>query len=182
MGGTDAGNYAVTVNNADLTINKANMSVAMGAQSKTYDGTTSATLASGAITATGVSVNGVAEIATVSQTAGTYNSKNVLDASSVTASLASSDFTAASGVDLGNYNLPTTVTGTGAITPKKVTLSGSRAYDGTITIAAGDLTVATGVSVGGKVEVLSLAARAGWPIRTSYMGRNVQVRFEINNF
>ena len=50
-----------------------------------YDGTNQASLAAGAITATGVTVGGVTETATVTQTVGSYNSKNVASANTVTA-------------------------------------------------------------------------------------------------
>ena len=45
---------------------------------------------------------------TVNQTSGTYNSKDVLAANMVTASLDTSDFTPTGGADAGNYTLPTT--------------------------------------------------------------------------
>ncbi|ALK89383.1 YDG domain-containing protein [Limnohabitans sp. 63ED37-2] len=153
VGGSDAANYSATITNADMTIAKADLTVAMSAQTKTYDGTTSATLASGAITATGVTVNGVTETASVSQTVGTFNNKNVTSASSVSATLASGDFTAASGTDLANYNLPTTVSGAGTITAKSITATAQandKVYDATNTATLSALG-STGVVSGDTV-------------------------------
>ena len=81
------------VDNTTSTIHKANLSVAMSNQTKVYDGTTQASLVTGAITATGVTVNGVPETASVTQTTGTYNDKNVANANTVTATLQASHFT-----------------------------------------------------------------------------------------
>src|SRR5207248_10772330 len=53
---------------------------------------------------------------TVSQTGGTYNSKDVATANTVTANLSASDFTAAIGTSAANYVLPTTASGLGYIT------------------------------------------------------------------
>jgi hypothetical protein len=182
VSGTDVGNYNVTINNANLIIAKANLTVAMSAQTKTYDGTDIASLASGAITATGVTVNGVAETASVNQTAGTYNSKDVVGANTVTAALASSNFTAASGVDLGNYNLPTTVTGTGSITAKRVSYSGltvsNKTYDQTTsaslsgTAALGTVAAGSSVSTDGKVIATDTVSLSGTAMGT-YASKNV---------
>jgi filamentous hemagglutinin family protein len=173
VGGADAGNYSIAITNADLTIAKADLTVAMSAQTKTYNGTTAATLASGAITATGVTVNGAAETASVNQTVGTYNSKDVATATAVTASLASNNFTAASGVDLNNYNLPTTVTGTGTIAKADLTVAMSdqaKTYDGTTaaTLASGAITATTGVTVNNVTETISVNQTSG-----TYNNKNV---------
>jgi len=135
--GNDRDNYKLAVREVlgMGSITPAPLNVALSAQTKTYDGNTSATLASGAITATGVTVNGVTETVTVNQSVGTYNSKNVLEANTVTATLAEGNFSGNNGVDLRNYILPTTVTGSGTITPKALTarLVGtvSKTFDGT---------------------------------------------------
>jgi filamentous hemagglutinin family protein len=185
---TARGNVASgqTVNSYGLSLSKminANGGTAtLADQTKTYDGTTSATLASGAITATGVTVNGVAETASVTQTSGTYNNKNVVGASSVTASLASSDFTAASGVDLGNYNLPTSVTGTGAITAKTVSYAGlavsNKTYDQSTnatlsgTAALGTVAAGSSLSADSKVIASDTVSLSGTAVGT-YASKNV---------
>ncbi|MBU2720136.1 hypothetical protein HF563_12310, partial [Acidithiobacillus ferridurans] len=88
---------------------------------KTYDGTTTATLNSSNYQLSGfVSGQG----ATVTQTQGTYASANAGTNISVSANLSSNDFAADTGTQLSNYALPTVATGTGTITPKAVSLSG----------------------------------------------------------
>src|SRR5439155_86891 len=59
----------------------------------------------------------------VTQTAGTYNSKDVTTAATVTASLVVGDFTPANGALAGNYVLPTTASGAGHITAVTLTAS-----------------------------------------------------------
>ena len=49
----------------------------------------------------------------MTQTAGTYNSKDVTTATTVTASLAAGDFTPGSGTLASDYTLPTTASGAG---------------------------------------------------------------------
>ena len=99
---------------------------------KSYDGTDIA-----ALTPLNFSLSGLAtgENFTVTQTAGTYNSPNVLNATTVTASLAPGDFTAGDGTLVSNYTLPTTAGGTGHITALTLTASivddPTKPYDGT---------------------------------------------------
>ncbi len=106
--------------------------VVVGTPTKVYDGTTVATL-----TAANFLLSGFAEGegATVTQTAGTYASANASGTNLVTVTLAAGDFTASGETLLSNYDLPTTVSGNGAIT--QATLSSSiigtpnKVYDGT---------------------------------------------------
>jgi hypothetical protein len=72
-----------------------------------------------------------------------YNDKNVLGASSVTANLAAGNFAAAAGTDLNNYNLPTSVTGIGTITPRPLTIA-----VGTVADKPADSTTAATVTPG----------------------------------
>lgn len=138
---TNALGYVVTYTPGSLTINKAILAVAMSNQSKTYDGTTAAALASGAMTATGVTVGGVTETATISKASGTYNDKNVSGATTVSTSLAASDFTSGT-ANLSNYNLPTTVTGIGSISKAKLTeVSATKVHDGNAFISGDVLTI-----------------------------------------
>ena len=126
----------VITNTGSLTITPAMLSAMITGVSKTYDGTTSATLGSGNYVLTGF-VQG--EGASVTQTAGTYNSKNVVGASSVTATLGSGDYAANEGTLMSNYTLPTTATGAATITPKSVSASATgvdKTYDGTIAATA----------------------------------------------
>ncbi len=92
----------------------------IGDPTKPYDGNTTASL-----TSSNFSLSGLigSENFTVTQTSGTYNSKDVLTASTVTASLSADDFTAANGTLASDYTLPTTASGAGTITPETLTAS-----------------------------------------------------------
>ena len=127
---------AATDTSTTLTVTAAPLTASIiGDPTKTYDGTTSATL-----TQANFSLSGLVETQsfTVTQTVGTYNSKDVTAATTVMASLSPSDFTPGSGTVASNYILPTTASGAGTITPKALTYSGlsvpaSKVYDGTTT-------------------------------------------------
>src|SRR5207253_6027455 len=71
---------------------------------------------------------------TVTQTAGTYNSKDVVTAATVSATLASGNLTAGTGTLLTNYVLPATASGAGHITAVTLTASiignPTKPYDG----------------------------------------------------
>jgi hypothetical protein len=62
------------------------------------------------------------ESITVTKTTGTYNSKDVATANTVTTSLAASDFMAGVGTLLSNYMLPTSASGPGQITKADATV------------------------------------------------------------
>ena len=111
---------------------------------KTYDGTTTATLAP-----TNFSLSHLVgtEGFTVTQTVGAYNSANVASATTVTANLMSSNFTPVAPTLASNYVLPSTASGTGTITQATATITVTAynvPYDGTAHTAAG---TATGVGV-----------------------------------
>ena len=148
--GTNAGTYASTASGTDsnynltfvagaLTINKAPLTVTLSSQTKVYDGTNTASMANGSLTLTGF-VNG--EGGTVTQTQGSYNSANVVGATTVTASLVAGNYSATNGTLLSNYELPTTATGTGSITPARLSMTGTKTYDGLSSFDATGLTVA----------------------------------------
>ncbi len=137
-GGSDRDNYAIAdQTTSSAVITKANLAVTLADQTKTYDGTTAATLVPSTFTVKGVTVAGQTETASVNQTVAFYNDKNVLRASSVTVNLAVGNFAAATDTDLNNYNLPTTVTGKGTITPRPWTIAvgtvADKSADGTTT-------------------------------------------------
>jgi hypothetical protein len=138
-----SGNYTVAKQTVSGTITKANLTITLADQTKTYDGTTAATLVPSAFTVKGVTVAGQTETASVNQTVALYNDKNVLGASSVTANLAAGNFAAAAGTDLNNYNLPTSVTGIGTITPRPLTIA-----VGTVADKPADGTIAATVTPG----------------------------------
>ncbi len=105
----------------------------VGNPTKTYDGTTTATLTSANYLLTGwVGSDG----ATVTQTVGQYSSANA-GAETVTATLTPSEFVPEGSTNLSNYVLPTAVYGTGTINPATLTVSifgnPTKVYDGTTT-------------------------------------------------
>ena len=139
IGTLAATNYDFTFVNGALNITPAPLSVVLGSQTKVYDGTTNASLTSSNFTLTGF-VNG--EGAAVTQTQGTYNSANVLNASTVTTSLAAGNFAANAGTSLSNYVLPTTASSAGSITPAHLSATGTKTYDGSVNFDGTALTVA----------------------------------------
>ena len=90
----------------------------MGAPTKVYNANTNAVLGPANFSLTGFVG---AESATVTQTAGVYNSKDVLTANNVSANLAGGDFMAGPGTLLGNYTLPVSASGAATITPAALT-------------------------------------------------------------
>ncbi|MBC7740040.1 MAG: hypothetical protein H7245_23145, partial [Candidatus Saccharibacteria bacterium] len=105
----------------------------IGSPTKTYDGTTVATLLESSFALSGFIGN---EGATVTQTSGRYASANANAFGLITVSsrLAAGDFSADSGTLLANYVLPTSVTGDGAILQAELTGSiigtPTKVYDG----------------------------------------------------
>jgi trimeric autotransporter adhesin len=131
--GSLAGDYSLASSSAGVaaSITPAALAASLtGSISKVYDGTTTATLTPGDYTLGGfVSGQG----ATVTHTSGMYNSSNVVDATTVTATLGSSDFTADSGTSLSNYTLPASASGAASITPALLLVTANNAgktYDG----------------------------------------------------
>jgi len=158
LGGAQAGNYVLSSNSATTTakINpKALTASIINNPTKPYDGNTTATL-----TPANFSVIGIvgAESITVTKTTGIYNSKDVATASTVTATLAGTDFAAGGGTLLTNYMLPTTVSGTGHITAVTVTASiignPTKPYDGNTyaTLTAANFSLA-GLVAGESITV-----------------------------
>jgi len=90
-----------------------------GSPVKTYDGTTATVL-----TAANYNLAGfvAGEGASVTQTAGTYNSANVAAANTISTNLLSSNFTPTGETNLSNYLLPVIASGAGAITPATLTV------------------------------------------------------------
>ena len=102
-----------------------------GTVGKTYDGTTSATLGSGNFLLSGwVSSDG----AIVTQTTGRYDSADAGSGKTVTVDLSRSDYQATGTTNLGNYILPTQITGAvGTIDKAALTVRANDAgktYDG----------------------------------------------------
>jgi filamentous hemagglutinin family protein len=137
-GGTLLSNYTLpttisgagTIQPQPLGGNYINGSI-VGNPTKTYDGTTVATLTPANFQLTGF-VTG--QGATVTQTTGQYSGANA-GTQSVTAQLTSGNFAPDSGTNLSNYVLPTAVYGTGTINPASLTVTivgnPTKVYDGT---------------------------------------------------
>jgi autotransporter-associated beta strand protein len=120
LGGTSAGDYTLTGATGSVAITPATLTTSITKDpTKSYDGTTTATLASNNFSVSGL-VGG--DSFTVNQTAGTYNSPNVASATTVTASLTAGDFTPGSGTLASDYTLPTSASGPGAITAATATI------------------------------------------------------------
>jgi len=127
--GNSGGNYLVSfANNTTSTINRAALTFAGTITSKTYDGTTAATLA-------GYNLTGFVGSETLSAAAGsaTFADKNAGTAKTVNLSgITLSDGT--NGGLASNYSVASTATSTGTISPKLLTLSATvadRTYNGT---------------------------------------------------
>ncbi len=129
----------------------------IGDPTKVYDGTTTAAVAASDVALAGfVTGQGATSLALT----GAYNSPNVVSATTVTAALTASEFTANAGTLLSNYSLPATASGAGAIAPATLTASiigdPTKVYDGTTTAAiAGDFAL-TGFVTGEGATVAAL--------------------------
>ncbi len=149
LSGADAGDYVLdSVATATANITAATVTASIvGNPTKTYNGNTSATLTSANFSLSGV-VSG--ESFTVTQTVGTYNSKDVATATTVTASLSSGQFTPGAGTLASNYVLPTSASGPGHITPASLTITATNrtktfgaTYTPNMTYPSPDFTVGT---------------------------------------
>jgi Uri superfamily endonuclease len=134
LGGAKAGNYNLTPTTATTTasINAVTLTASIiGNPTKPYDGNTNATLTSANFSITGLIGS---ESFTVNKTTGSYNSKDVPSATTVTTSLAAGDFTPGADTLASNYNLPATASGAGQITAVTLTASitgnPTKPYDG----------------------------------------------------
>jgi hypothetical protein len=154
----DQPNYTVTGVNGSLLISAAPITVIEGALkdavSKVYDSTTAATLSSSHYLLTGWLGS---DMATVTKTAGTFDTANAGSGKTVTVRLNRSDYQANGSTNLLNYELPERIQGAvGQITKASVipTITASdKVYD-TTTVANG------AVSLSGVYSADALAASA----------------------
>ncbi|MBI3381778.1 MAG: hypothetical protein HY019_07195, partial [Aquabacterium sp.] len=105
VGGNDAGNYDVTVSNANLVIGRAALTLSAGSDSKTYDGTTAS---SGTPTVSGLLSND-----TVTGLSQVYANKNAGTGKTITVG----GYTLNDGNQGGNYEVTTVANTSGVITP-----------------------------------------------------------------
>jgi len=128
LSGADAQNYTVTQPTATADITAKSLTVTITVQNKTYDGNSSAVVAS-------QSLAGIIGQDVVSLTGGTaiFVDKNAGVGKTVTVSGLT-----LSGADAGNYSISTSTTTTASITPRVLTVTAtgiSKVYDGTVTAA-----------------------------------------------
>ncbi len=143
--GTNLSNYVLpTAATGGGAINQKLLTASItGGPSKTYDGTTAATLAAGDYTLGGFIAG---QGASVTQSAGTFDAADA-GSRTVTASLGTGDFASNNGTNLSNYILPTSATGNGVINQRPlsagITGAPSKTYDGTTaaSLASGDYTL-----------------------------------------
>jgi Bacterial Ig-like domain (group 3)/YDG domain/Bacterial Ig-like domain/Galactose oxidase, central domain/Immunoglobulin I-set domain len=119
---TDAATYnSVTGTTVHINVLKKTLTASIiNDPTKPYDGNTDATLGPSNFSLSGLVGT---DNFTVTKTTGTYNSKDVATATTVTVNLAAGDFTPTGGALASNYNLPTTASGPGHITPVTLTAS-----------------------------------------------------------
>jgi hypothetical protein len=157
--GTDANNYSLDQPTATATITKLDVSITGVTATKVYNGDT--TSAPGQFT--GGTVNtaaGTEQLAVgLSAASGTYNSKDVADATSITTVSGITITTTDPATDVNNYNLAEQPTVSATITKATLTFTGSldvpaNVYDGTIpaTPAVSDITVTDSTSFTGLVS------------------------------
>ena len=133
--GTGLANYTIVYDNAviGLTVNPAALTLAiLGTPTKTYDGTTAASVPSADFELTGfVSGQG----ASLGNQTGVYASANAGAETVTVTGLTSASYSAAPGTSLSNYALPTSVSGAGLINPAPLTATivgtPTKGYDGT---------------------------------------------------
>jgi hypothetical protein len=147
-GGGLARNYQLTGGSDVVAVTPLAITVAGSANNKTYDGTTAATL--GALGSNGVIAG---DVVSFTNTAATFNTKDVTTASTVTIAGITE-----SGADAGNYTLNSTIaTASAIITPAIVNLAGSRVYDALLDANANIFGAAGTVATGIGTETLTLS-------------------------
>ena len=172
--GTALGNYTVTVGTITGDITKRSIAVAAAVVTRAYDGGTAfggATLSGGAVTG-----EASGETLTLAVTGGTFASKNA--GTGIAISSPTFSFTAAAGTAKSNYDLPSSITLTGTITKKSITVAAAvvtRTYDGTTAFGGASL---TGGTVTGEVtgESLTLTVSGG-----TFASKNAGTGITINN-
>ena len=162
----------------ELTINKKSLTASIKDNiTKEYDGNNIYTLS-----ATDYILSGIqgTDSLTITQTAGSFNSKNVVDANTISTILTSDDFSANNSTLLSNYTLPTgTISNnTATITAKDITAitgitASDKTYDGT---TAATLDTSNSLFTGMITnDNLSVASSSG-----NFIDKNVGVNKTVN--
>ena len=184
LAGADAGNYSLAATTAQSagTITQRALTVdTVAAQSKTYDGTTSADTSKFHATL-GNFVAGEEGSVAATAAGATYNDKNVAGANKV-----SYTGVALTGAGAGNYTIAATAEGAGAITPKQLNLAlagGARfdkTYDGNANVTQ-SLTKGTNYTLTGFIgtegDHLALASATGAYMAGKDAGTDKEVTFK----
>ena len=184
LAGADAGNYSLAATTAQSagTITQRALTVdTVAAQSKTYDGTTSADTSKFHATL-GNFVAGEEGSVAATAAGATYNDKNVAGANKV-----SYTGVALQGTGAGNYTVAATAEGAGAITPKQLNLAltgGARfdkTYDGNANVTQ-SLTKGTNYTLTGFIgtegDHLALASATGAYMAGKDAGTDKEVTFK----
>lgn len=156
-GGALASNYLLPTSvSAAATIDRRTLTASIiGQPAKVYDATTAATLSATDFSLTGF-VSG--EGATITKTAGTYDSANV-GPRTITTSLESSDYAPTGGALLSNYVLPTAVSGAGTIRQRDITVAivgnPTKTYDGSDSSLLGPSNFSVSGFVAGEALVVT---------------------------
>jgi len=155
LSGSNAGNYVLSTTSltgTNGTITPAPLSVGgLAANNKVYDATSDATIATTNQKLVGVLASDVVSISSTGALAGTFRNSDNTARSNVgtglTVTANSLSGITLSGADAGNYTV-TSVSGalSANITPKPVTLTGTRQYNGSTSFAAASLSVSTGIT------------------------------------
>ena len=152
------GLFAAAEATSQLTVNPTTLTASIvGDTSRSYNGTVAATLTSADFSLSGLVGD---DSFTVTQTAGTFNSKDVTTATTVNTTLSAGDFVAGPGTLMTNYIFPTSASGVGQITPATLTItatSETRVYNGTTSSTAAPTYTGLFTAAGDTVTGLSQA-------------------------
>ena len=172
--GAVAAGYRMIYDTATLTINPKQLTASLtGVVSKTYDGTTAATLAQANYSLAGL-VTG--DSVTVNDTSATYNTKDAGSGKTVTVTGVT-----LAGADAGNYTLAsgTLSAAVGTITPATLTasLTGSvsKTYDGTTAVALAASNYTLSGIVSGDTVALNDPASGTFDTKDAGSGKTVTV-------
>ena len=158
--GSQLSDYAVSgTASVAATITPATLTLGLlGSTSKVYDGTTALTagLAINAIPVTSGLIAGDT-VAFASGTSAAYNSPDVISANRIDISgITLASVVSRNGSVPSDYVVPTSIMGYQAsITPKLLTLTGTKSFDGTSLFSASQLTISSGQLPGETVTLLS---------------------------
>jgi filamentous hemagglutinin family protein len=158
--GSQLSDYVVTgTASAPATITPATLTLGLlGSTSKVYDGTTALTagLPINAIPVTSGLIAGDT-VAFAAGTSAAYNSPDVVSANRIDISgITLASLVSRNGSQPTDYVVPSTIMGYQAsITPKLLTLTGTKSFDGTSLFAASQLTISSGQLPGETVTLLS---------------------------